>query len=80
MRNFIFIFSLLLVSLLSFSQNTPQNIQKTLQKATQKITVADSIKIIHVRDSLRVYARDSLQNFLNIMLAEPEMQHATFGF
>ncbi len=80
MRNFIFILSLLFVSLLSFSQNTPQNIQKLTQKTAQKITVTDSIKTVHVRDSLRVYARDSLQNFLNIMLAEPEMQHATFGF
>lgn len=40
----------------------------------------DSLKNIQVRDSLRVFARDSVVNYLNCMLAEPDMQHATFGF
>ncbi len=46
----------------------------------QKIAVADSLKFIHQRDSLRRVAADSLKNFLQQMQQEPAMQHATFGF
>lgn len=46
----------------------------------QKITVADSIKTVQMRDSVRVFAQDSLKKYLTSMLAEPDMQHATFSF
>jgi D-alanyl-D-alanine carboxypeptidase/D-alanyl-D-alanine-endopeptidase (penicillin-binding protein 4) len=65
-----FLFALLLIAMLLLP----------FFAAAQRISVADSIKNIVIRDSLRLQAKDSLKNFLATMLTEPNMQYATFGF
>jgi D-alanyl-D-alanine carboxypeptidase/D-alanyl-D-alanine-endopeptidase (penicillin-binding protein 4) len=50
----------------------------------QKIAVADSLKTVFLktslRDSLRNVAKDSLQKHLALLMTETDMQNATFGF
>jgi D-alanyl-D-alanine carboxypeptidase/D-alanyl-D-alanine-endopeptidase (penicillin-binding protein 4) len=52
----------------------------TLSCFAQKLTVADSLRAVVLRDSARVAAKDSLCRFIDKMMSQADMQHATFGF